>query len=573
MSLQNLSHSVDKLLENCGGVSMARRSSDLPYMGVSASHGEMLLQHGEFPATPLYTPTPRYKSTPFDPTPEVSEESNVDYHLNSAIRTPGLGELTYSLTGVGNGKPSTSNRTLMMTTPENLFNDHIPKCDLSYHQTSPASLQSMKSWDGSEGEGAWPALSPYPSSLGSLSSPTSSYTLPRDSTYSRIPTYGSSRELTCPGNPTTYPKEYIYPEDLSYVPHQCKEPTYLTKRSVVRPSHCQQQWPDKQLAHCAHSTHHTLSYPTHHLHAHPAHHLHAHPAHHLHAHPTHHRQHTSLHLLYSAKDISRVGGCGGGGTECVIPGRSVSPRKSLIQEVVMRESTKAFRSHPLFHLLKDLAVADYYYDMASFNVDKVNCQATKLWTSLESEVGEVEAAVEEMCHKYLDVVRSSTPVDLLHALSTTDTSHHTAGGVGDGGLQEGTSHSLNLLVEDLAAFSPIPATNHDLSDFSTTTPTTTTSLVSTIASSLTSLPSTGASCLTSCSSSVSEPSIKGHYYSTEARNVLTSWLLDNCHRPYPDDDQKLLLMRGTGLSSQQINQWFTNARRRFSPKIQMNLSK
>ncbi|ROT70678.1 hypothetical protein C7M84_011033 [Penaeus vannamei] len=43
--------------------------------------------------------------------------------------------------------------------------------------------------------------------------------------------------------------------------------------------------------------------------------------------------------------------------------------------------------------------------------------------------------------------------------------------------------------------------------------------------------------------------------------------------PYPDDDQKASLVRRTGLSTQQVGHWFTNARRRLLPKLRADLTK
>lgn len=48
--------------------------------------------------------------------------------------------------------------------------------------------------------------------------------------------------------------------------------------------------------------------------------------------------------------------------------------------------------------------------------------------------------------------------------------------------------------------------------------------------------------------------------------VLLGWLNDNLDHPYPDSKEKSELIRATGLSSQQLSNWFINARRR---KIQM----
>ncbi|KAJ3199245.1 Homeobox protein Meis2 [Entophlyctis luteolus] len=51
-------------------------------------------------------------------------------------------------------------------------------------------------------------------------------------------------------------------------------------------------------------------------------------------------------------------------------------------------------------------------------------------------------------------------------------------------------------------------------------------------------------------------------YSPEIRALLLSWLVQNREYPYPDDAAKNELAAKTGLSLQQVNNWFINARRR-----------
>lgn len=44
------------------------------------------------------------------------------------------------------------------------------------------------------------------------------------------------------------------------------------------------------------------------------------------------------------------------------------------------------------------------------------------------------------------------------------------------------------------------------------------------------------------------------------------WLRGHKDNPYPNDDEKAMLIKQTGLTINQINYWFTNARRRILPK-------
>ncbi|CAG8542648.1 822_t:CDS:2 [Ambispora gerdemannii] len=49
--------------------------------------------------------------------------------------------------------------------------------------------------------------------------------------------------------------------------------------------------------------------------------------------------------------------------------------------------------------------------------------------------------------------------------------------------------------------------------------------------------------------------------------LLKSWLAEHKKHPYPTEEQKLFLVRKTGLSLQQISNWFINARRRHLPNL------
>ena len=47
---------------------------------------------------------------------------------------------------------------------------------------------------------------------------------------------------------------------------------------------------------------------------------------------------------------------------------------------------------------------------------------------------------------------------------------------------------------------------------------------------------------------------------------MTDWLREHRDNPYPNDDEKEALIASTRLTMNQINYWFTNARRRLLPK-------
>lgn len=46
---------------------------------------------------------------------------------------------------------------------------------------------------------------------------------------------------------------------------------------------------------------------------------------------------------------------------------------------------------------------------------------------------------------------------------------------------------------------------------------------------------------------------------------MLDWLRQHKDNPYPNDDEKAMLIKQTGLTINQINYWFTNARRRILP--------
>ena len=47
---------------------------------------------------------------------------------------------------------------------------------------------------------------------------------------------------------------------------------------------------------------------------------------------------------------------------------------------------------------------------------------------------------------------------------------------------------------------------------------------------------------------------------------MLEWLKEHQDKPYPNDDEKDMLIRKTKLTMSQINYWFTNARRGILPK-------
>lgn len=60
---------------------------------------------------------------------------------------------------------------------------------------------------------------------------------------------------------------------------------------------------------------------------------------------------------------------------------------------------------------------------------------------------------------------------------------------------------------------------------------------------------------------------RGHALPATAVDVLKGWLARHSKYPYPDSDEKKRLAQETGLTLLQVNYWFTNARRRYLPRM------
>ncbi|KAH3701281.1 hypothetical protein DPMN_076264 [Dreissena polymorpha] len=73
--------------------------------------------------------------------------------------------------------------------------------------------------------------------------------------------------------------------------------------------------------------------------------------------------------------------------------------------------------------------------------------------------------------------------------------------------------------------------------------------------------------IVSSSSHPGKPESKKHpSLPKEAVAIMLDWLRQHKDNPYPNDDEKAMLIKQTGLTINQINYWFTNARRRILPK-------
>lgn len=109
-----------------------------------------------------------------------------------------------------------------------------------------------------------------------------------------------------------------------------------------------------------------------------------------------------------------------------------------------------------------------------------------------------------------------------------------------------TSDSYSSL-DTFSRSNSITTTSLDTVTAATTPPTTTTT-------------STPTSATTTSHTSI--PKKKRSNLPKQSTNILFQWLLANLDHPYPNSREKADLIRKTGLTSQQLSNWFINARRR-----------
>ncbi|CAL4069942.1 unnamed protein product [Meganyctiphanes norvegica] len=262
-----------------------------------------------------------------------------------------------------------------------------------------------------------------------------------------------------------------------------------------------------------------------------------------------------------------------------------SLQQSLIHTVALDESSPAFKSHPLYPLLRDLATADYYFDHADFDVaplmaflpsspidmikfyrerhpeakkhneqfdyqseaidcvimdaihfahknllDRVRNLQLQAAEEVNAEVAATEEVVENFFKQYMDVIKTSTPLNIP---DTAKRSNHL-----DVSYKNTIKEvkSPDSYFEQSKQFSPIlfnkspKSSSHNLS-----------------------------------------PDVcadrKRSHHSKESVMILTRWLKEHCDNPYPNEQEKRGLADMSGLSQQQVAHWFINARRRLLPKL------
>nr|XP_027220898.1 homeobox protein TGIF2LX-like [Penaeus vannamei] len=163
-------------------------------------------------------------------------------------------------------------------------------------------------------------------------------------------------------------------------------------------------------------------------------------------------------------------------------------------------------------------------------LEKVSTQAAKLAATVEAEAADTRAAVE-MCQRYMEVIRSSTPCSCSSRppMSLRPQQTHLAWKATTCPTRFSSWSNAGALLAHPPRSSP-PTTRAERPDER--------------------LPQRV------------DSRRRTHQHPREHRD-----------HPYPDDDQKASLVRRTGLSTQQVGHWFTNARRRLLPKLRADLTK
>ncbi|XP_052253782.1 uncharacterized protein LOC127860064 isoform X1 [Dreissena polymorpha] len=322
------------------------------------------------------------------------------------------------------------------------------------------------------------------------------------------------------------------------------------------------------------------------------------------------------------------------GEPCVIPNCSncknmaspnrppmMASQQRFIQHLITDRSN-AFRSHPLFPLLRDLIIADMNFSTPNFpyqlisnlpaDFDKLlqnflhrnppagnyqtnfavesvvmdalkyahHCLIEKIRQKQDQEAdkhgkssSKSLSAIEEFCEKFDKSVRNSyiKPATLQLGGSVGPGGNHGNMGVGPPqmagpmGMQEmGTPQKDmkymgmgNMMMHSDMMYSPQAKKGLEFGgmmspgfklmvDFDT---------------------ASDCGSIVSSSSHPGKPESKKHpSLPKEAVAIMLDWLRQHKDNPYPNDDEKAMLIKQTGLTINQINYWFTNARRRILPK-------
>ncbi|XP_059141698.1 trithorax group protein osa-like [Physella acuta] len=257
----------------------------------------------------------------------------------------------------------------------------------------------------------------------------------------------------------------------------------------------------------------------------------------------------------------------------------LSSQHKFIQHLIMDEGNSAYRSHPLFPLLRDLVIAEMNFDNPRFHyqqllsllpndfhkllqnflhrnppsghyqtnqaVESVIMDSLRLAHSNlvdkirhRQELEKMKAnssaslrSMEEFCQKFDHSVNGPMARPVPNGVNTMGMGHPMASYHDGGYMQPGMSH--------MGQYRTMKEGQDMLGD-----PT-----------------------LSAASPQANKTESKKHpSLPKEAVAMMMEWLRSHKDNPYPNDDEKAMLIKQTGLSINQINYWFTNARRRILPK-------
>ncbi|CAG5116419.1 unnamed protein product [Candidula unifasciata] len=282
-----------------------------------------------------------------------------------------------------------------------------------------------------------------------------------------------------------------------------------------------------------------------------------------------------------ATALSHGGPCAGPGCTACKVSQSVRPQmlssqQKFIQHLIMDEANSAYRSHPLFPLLRDLVIAEMNFDNPRFHyqqllsllphdfhkllqnflhrnppsghyqsnqaVESVIMDSLRLAHSNlvdkithRQEMEKMKAnssaslrSMEEFCQKFDHSVTG--PMQGRSGPNGAMGLTHPMAGYHEGGyIQHGMSHVYRSMKDGPDVY--------------------------------------GEAALGVASPQTNKTESKKHpSLPKEAVAMMMEWLRNHKDNPYPNDDEKAMLIKQTGLSINQINYWFTNARRRILPK-------
>ncbi|KAJ8307467.1 hypothetical protein KUTeg_015551 [Tegillarca granosa] len=275
----------------------------------------------------------------------------------------------------------------------------------------------------------------------------------------------------------------------------------------------------------------------------------------------------------------------------------LASQQTFIQHLITDRSF-AFRSHPLFPLLRDLIIADMNFSSPSFPYQLISNLPAEFDKLLQNflhrnppsgnyqkkirsrqeqdkhtkSTSKSLSAIEEFCEKFDRSVRNSIikpatfqvpnqgnvvtstsmggpPMgggNMTPTMGTPSKDHKFAaldGMMMPGGIFASPAAKKSL---DLPSFAMSPQFKSlkDLSDCND-----------------------AGSIVSSSSNHGNKSESKKHpSLPKEAVAIMLDWLRQHKDNPYPNDDEKAMLIKQTGLTINQINYWFTNARRRILPK-------